>query len=148
MRSIPLLIAGTAAACAVAACTMAPGAEPMGMRTADSQHQLDLMLAGRVPQRPVSCLPSTTLAGNDMRVIDSNTLAFRYGSEVYVAHTTGCTNLSPNGMYALLTRNFGGATGLCHGDVAQVVEPGSGLPVGSCLITDITPFVPAPRQVR
>jgi hypothetical protein len=115
------------------------------MRTVDSQHQLDLMIGGKVPLRPVSCLPSSTLGSNDMKIIDSNTLAFRYGSEVYVAHTTGCTNLSPNGPYTLLTHQFGGATGLCRGDVAQVVESGGAIPVGSCMITDVTPFVPRPR---
>jgi hypothetical protein len=110
------------------------------MRTADSQHQLDLMIGGKVPLRPVSCLPSSRLGGNDMKIIDSSTLAFRYGPEVYVAHTTGCTNLSPNGPYTLLTHQFG-PTGLCQGDVAQVVEAGSGIPVGSCMISDVTPFV-------
>ena len=80
-----------------------------------------------------------------MKVIDSNTLAYRYGSEVYVAHTSGCTNLTANGFSTLVTRQYGGGTGLCRGDIAQVVEAGSAVPVGSCMITDVTPFVPRPH---
>ena len=138
MRSIALLIAGAAAA----SCSMAPPTAPVPMRTADGQHQLDIMLAGRVPLRGMSCVPSTR--DTDMRIIDANTLAFRVGTSVYIAQTTGCANLSPNGMYTLLTRQEG-AGGLCRGDPAQVVEAGSAVPVGSCLITGITQFVPVPR---
>lgn len=145
MSNIPLMILATAAAGAVAACTMIAGPQPTAVRTVDSQHQLDLLLAGRVPFRPVACLPSSSAGGNDMRVIDQNTLTFRYGTEVYVVHTTGCTSLTPNGPYSLVSHQPGGGTGLCRGDPAQVVEGGSGFPVGSCLITDVTPFVPARR---
>ena len=140
MRGIALLIATGA----LSACSVAPGPTPVPVRTVDGQHQLDLMLAGRVPLRPVSCLPSPSLSGNDMRIIDENTLSFRYGTEIYVAHTTGCRGLTPNGPYTLVSHQSPG-TGLCRGDPAQVVESGAGFPISSCMITDITPFVPARR---
>jgi hypothetical protein len=140
MRGMALLIATAA----LAGCSMAPSPMPVPVRTVDGQHQLDLVLAGRVPLRPVSCLPSPSASGNDMRIIDENTLSFRYGTEIYIAHTTGCRGLTPNGPYTLVSHQSA-LTGLCRGDPAQVVESGAGLPISSCLITDITPFVPAPR---
>ena len=132
MRSISLLIAGSI----LASCTAAP---PAPLRTAQSQERYQQLLAGKMAQAPVSCLPSRS--ANDMTVIDEDTIAFRVGTgRVYVAHTSGCSNLRPNGPYALLTRQFGGS-GLCRGDIAQVIDPLNNTTVGSCVFSDFTPYV-------
>ena len=134
MRSLSLLIAGAL----VASCTAAPPPQPM--RTAKSEQQLQQLLAGKVAQPAVSCLPSYN--ANDMRVIDESTIAFRVGggSRVFVARTSGCSNLRPNGPYALLTKGFGGS-GMCRGDIAQVIDTLSRMTVGSCVIEGFTPYV-------
>jgi hypothetical protein len=133
MRSISLLIAGTV----LASCTTAP---PAPTRTAKGEQEYQRLLVGKVAQAPVNCLPSYN--ANDMVVIDENTVAFRVGTRrVYVAHMQGgCPNLSPGGPYALLTKQYGGS-GLCHGDIAQVIDPVNHITVGSCAFGEFTPYI-------
>ena len=132
MRTLYLLIASSI----LASCTMAP---PPPMPIAQPSVQLQQLLAGKVARPPISCLPS--YQGNDMRIIDGRTLAFRAagGNTVYVAHLTpGCEQLG-DGPYALLSRRVGGS-GLCRGDTQQVLNTLSKMPVGSCSIAAIVPF--------
>jgi hypothetical protein len=133
MRRISLLLLSAAAA----SCTTAP---PSPTRTAQSQAQLQQLIAGKAAEKPISCLPSYN--ANDMVVIDENTVAFKSGSSrVYVAHMNGpCTNLGGAGNYALLTRNTGGL-GLCSGDIAHVVDTSAGMTVGSCSFGEFIPYV-------
>ena len=132
MRSMCLLIAGAL----VASCTTAP---PAPTRTAQGQEEYQRLTGGKVAGASVSCLPSYN--ANDMRIIDEDTIAFRTGGgdRVFVAHMSGCNGLRPGGPYALLTRQFGGS-GLCRGDIAQVIDPLSKMTVGSCVFGDFTPY--------
>ena len=132
MRVISLLLAGGL----LASCTTAP--QPTA-RAAEKQAELAQLLAGKVAQRPVSCLPH--YRAGDMRVIDDDTIAFRDGAyRTYVAHMNGgCSNLG-GGNYALVTKQFGTAD-LCRGDIARVVDTLNGATVGSCSFGDFTPFV-------
>lgn len=131
MRGISLLLLGAT----LASCT---AAAPQPMRSLRAQTQYDQLLAGKVAGRPISCLPS--YKSNDMVTIDDNTIAFKQGSRtVYVNHMQGgCSNLS-GGSYALLTRQFGGS-GLCRGDIAQVVDTLNHITVGSCVFGDFVPY--------
>ena len=133
MRVISLLIGGAI----LASCSNVP--QPAPMRTADKQREYQLALQGKVAQKPVSCLPS--YRSGDMRTIDENTILFRDGSNrVYVNNMQGgCTSLA-RGSYTLVTRSFGGS-GLCRGDIAQVVDLLNGMQVGSCVFGDFTPYV-------
>ena len=133
MRVISVIIGGAI----LASCTAGP--EPAPLRTAAKQREYQLALQGKVAQRPVSCLPS--YRSGDMRTIDDNTILFRDGaSRVYVNHMQGgCSSLS-RGNYTLVTRSFGGS-GLCRGDIAQVVDLLNGMQVGSCVFGDFTPYV-------
>ena len=137
MRVISLLLAGAM----LASCTTGP--YPAPIRTAEKQREYEQLLLGKVPQSAVSCLPH--YRSGDMRTIDENTILFRDGTaRTYVAHMQGpCTGL-PTGHYALVTRQFGSAD-LCRGDIAQVVDTLNGIPVGSCVFGDFTPYV-APRR--
>lgn len=132
MRSIHLLIAGSL----LASCTAAP--PPAGVAAAPPG-ELQRMLAGKVPGRPISCLPS--YQSNDMRVIDGRTLAFRngVGGTVYVAHLSpGCEAIT-SGANALVSRQIGGS-GMCQGDIQQVEDMMAHVNSGSCTIEQIVPF--------
>jgi hypothetical protein len=132
MRTISFLLG----AAILSSCAAVP---PAPTRTAEDQHRFEQLIAGKVAQANVSCLPSYN--SNDMRVIDENTIAFRVGSSrTYVAHTSGCSNLRTSGPYALVTHQYGGM-GLCRGDIAQVMDTLSGTTVGSCVFGDFTPYV-------
>jgi len=132
MRVISLLLAGGF----LASCTTAP--QPTA-RAADKQAELAQLLAGKVAQRPISCLPH--YQASDMRVIDEDTIAFRDGAaRTFVARMNGgCSNLGSGGT-ALVTHQFGTAD-LCRGDIARVVDTLNGVTVGSCSFGDFTPYV-------
>jgi hypothetical protein len=132
MRGISLLLISAA----LVGCSTT--AEPPAMRSAQAQDQYQKFIAGKVAGPSVSCLPSTR--ANDMTVIDEDTVIFRQSSaHLYVGHMQGgCSNLGRPG-YALLTRQVG-SSGLCHGDIATVVDTHSGFTVGSCVIGDFTPY--------
>jgi hypothetical protein len=131
MRRISLLIAGSV----LASCNTTPQPQP---RSVQGEQEYQRLLAGKVAQPPISCMQ--TYQGNDMRVIDPSTVAFRFGSNrVYIAHMRApCDNLDRAG-YALITREPSGPE-LCSGDIAQVIDTGSRITVGSCVFGDFTPY--------
>jgi len=132
MRVMSLLLAGGL----LASCTTAP--QPTA-RAADKQAEFAQLLAGKVAQRPIACLPH--YQSNDMRVIDEDTIAFRDGARrTFVTHMNGgCSNLG-NTSYALVTKLYGTAS-LCSGDIARVVDTLNGMTVGSCSFGEFTPYV-------
>ena len=132
MRSMPLLIAGTI----LASCTAAP--PPATGPSPKAQMELARAIQGKVPGRPISCLPNYN--ANDMTTIDSRTLAFRVGSATtYIVHLTPGCEMIDAGPYALLSRQFGGG-GLCRGDIQSVIDTLNRSTVGSCTIADIVPY--------
>ena len=134
MRSISLLLIGAA----LASCT-ATAEQPI--RSARGQQEYMSLVAGKTPRAQLSCLPNYN--ANDMTIIDGRTLAFRRGTgTVYIASLKpGCALLT-GGSYALLSKQYGG-TGLCRGDIQQVIDTMNRITVGSCTIAAITPFVRA-----
>src|SRR5688572_24262893 len=118
MRSICLL-----AAVALAGCTTAP--EPLA-RTAEAEQHFQKLVSGRVAGAPVSCL--TRSGAHNMVVIDESRIAFRDGGRIYVNDFRGgsCSNLG-SGFYALLTKSHG--SGMCSGDIAQVIDTTNGITV-------------------
>ena len=132
MRSISLLLIGAA----LAGCSTAPPAPPM--RTAQAQDQYQRLLAGKVAGPPMSCM--STFRADDMRVIDDSTVIFRQsGNRVVLGHFAGGCNMLGQPGYALVTKQLG-SSGLCHGDIATVVDTHSGFTVGSCVIGDFIPY--------
>lgn len=131
MRSIPLLCL----AALLGSCSMAP--QPL-VRSPSGQRSLDMLLTGKVAGPPVSCLPSYN--ANDMSIIDGRTVAFRVGTgTVYMMQLSDGCGLLGSGNYALMTRQFG-SSGLCSGDIAQVIDTMNRQTVGSCSIGPITPY--------
>jgi hypothetical protein len=137
MRSIYLLIAGSI----LASCTTAPPPPGPPMRSASGERAYQNLVAGKVPQQPISCLPNRN--SNDMSIIDGRTLGFRVGSgnnSGYLVHLTeGCEMLG-GGTYTLLSRQAGGM-GLCQGDIQQVVDVMNHVTAGSCTVAAIVPYV-------
>ena len=133
MRSISLLVT----AAALASCTY-NGPSPYAMPSPSGQRAYQTLLTGKVPGPPVNCLPS--YKANDMTVIDGRTAAFQFGpGTVYLMHFTQGCELAGSGNYALVSREFG-TSGLCRGDIQQVVDTINHVNVGSCTIADIVPY--------
>ena len=130
MRGIYLLLLGAT----IASCTMAP--EPT--RSAKGERQYQDLINGKVAGAPQGCLPMLPNRGNDMVVVDDETLAFKAGAgRVYVTHLSpGCNGVGLGN--ALVTKQTGSS--LCRGDIAQVQNLTSGITVGSCTIGDFVPY--------
>ena len=137
MRTIAaLMLAGM-----LASCTTAP--EPVTTRSPAKEAELQQLLAGKIAQRPVTCLP--LYRPEDMRVIDDSTIAFRDGpARVYVAHMNGACSGLANGTAVLVTHEHG-SSAPCRGDIARTVDMSSRMTVGSCVFESIQPFV-SPRR--
>ena len=113
--------------------------EPMEM-TPRAQTQLAQVLEGRVAGPPQTCVQQRQLRGNRSA---GDTLVFEGTSRslVYLNRPAGgCPELSPG--RALVTRTP--STQLCAGDIAQVVDPVSGIFYGACGLGEFTPY----RRVR
>ncbi|MFL6733788.1 MAG: hypothetical protein ACJ8EY_03735 [Sphingomicrobium sp.] len=134
MRSIPLLILGSA----VAACSSSP--QP-GAYEAANNAKLQAALAGKVAGRPVACLPSHR--SEDLIRVGDEVAVFRDGpNRVYVSQLNGrCTGLGDSGN-ALITKTIG-ANSVCHGDFARVVDLTSRITVGACSFGDFVPYTKA-----
>lgn len=132
MRSFYLL----AAAIALASCSTTISDAP---RTARAEAQLQRLIAGKVAGPTVSCISDLR---SNMTVIDDGLIAFKQGSKVYTNDFRG-GNCSPlgSGFYVLLTRS--GGSGLCSGDIADVIDTTSGMTVGSCALGEFTPYTGA-----
>jgi len=131
MRGISLLLLGAT----LASCT-ATAEQPM--RSPRGQQQYLSLLAGKTARPEISCLPN--YRANDMTVIDGRKLAFRRGTgTVYVMNITPGCEMVGSGTYALLSRQYGG-TGLCRGDIQQVIDTMNRITVGSCTIGAIIPY--------
>jgi hypothetical protein len=132
MRTISIILGGAV----LASCTAVP---PPPARDANAQQHYEMLVAGKVPQAPMSCLPSHR--ANDMIRIDDNTVVFRDGSSrVYVNHMHGpCTGLA-NSNNALVTKEHT-SPGPCSGDIARVVDTTAHIPVGSCTWGEFLPYV-------
>src|SRR5918996_4439710 len=94
---------------ALAGCATQP---PAPTRTAESQAELNKLIAGKTAGTPITCLPH--YRADNMVRIDDSTVAFKQGSRVYVNHLIGACSSLKSGFYALVTRSNG--IGLCRGD--------------------------------
>lgn len=121
---------------AVAGLTACATASAPPQRTADDQARLDRLLAGKTPGEPRRCLPMYRT--RDMVVIDDYTIVFRDGRTIYINQPLGGCSRLGHGNYALVTRTFNSE--LCRGDIAQVVDPTSGVFAGSCAMGDFIPY--------
>ncbi|HEV2748086.1 MAG TPA: hypothetical protein VGW34_12415 [Allosphingosinicella sp.] len=118
----------------VAGAGIAAGPAPM---SAAAEDELARELAGRSPDRPVSCVSQRDLRGN--RTIGDELILFqgRTSGVVYLNRPeAGCPGLNLG--RALVTRTT--SSQLCAGDIATVFEPVSGAEFGGCVLGDFTPY--------
>jgi hypothetical protein len=138
MRGILILLAG---AILVSCTDQAP--VPI-TRSAEGQRAFALTTAGKVPQPSISCLPHWNQ--NDMTIIDGRTFAYRNaGATAYVVHLSPGCELISSGHYALVSRKYGTGSD-CRGDIQDVLDTTARQNAGSCVITEITPYIRAPKS--
>ena len=127
-------ILGLSAAAMLASCSTTPTQEA---RSPKAQRELADALAGRVPGKPVSCLPS--YRSNDMQIVDDWTILFRDGRTIYVQNPRGgCPGIGSR-RNVLVTRLFG-TNQLCSGDISHLVDPSSGIGGGACVFSEFVPY--------
>ena len=133
MRYLAPLLIGLA----ISSCTAAPPPGQPSEFAARQQARLAALTAGKVAGPPMSCLQM--YRSGDMIVIDDSTIAFRDGTRrVYLNHMNGGCNGLDYGHNALVTRTT--STELCRGDIAQVLDTGAHITVGSCVFGDFIPY--------
>ncbi len=124
MRALPLIAAFGLASCQPAAVT----------RPADSD-AFARELAGRVAGAPQACV--TVMPGQGLRVVDSRTLAYGFGSTVYVnRQQSECRAFSPHN--SLIVETQSGQ--YCRGDRIRGLEVGATIPGLACVLNEWVPY--------
>jgi hypothetical protein len=92
-------------------------------------------LAGRIAGAPQSCAPNSP--NENLRVIDSSTVAVGSGSTIYINHLGApCPGLAP-----LSTLIIDVQTGrYCRGDRFRALEPEAIIPGPTCILGDWIPY--------
>jgi hypothetical protein len=92
-------------------------------------------LAGRVAGQPQSCVSAST--GQNLRVVDSRTVATGFGRTIHVNHLPGeCPGLAP--LNTIIADVHGGQ--YCRGDHIRALEPGTIIPGPWCNLGDWVPY--------
>ncbi len=124
MRALLLI-----AAIGLAACQ--PAAAPGPARSDAFAREL----AGRVAGPPQSCISS--ISNQNLRVVDSSTLAYGFGSTVYVNRLDAqCATLNPQN--TLIVEAQSGQ--YCSGDRVRELEPGMTIPGRVCILREWVPY--------
>lgn len=134
MNRITLVLAG-AALMGLASCTTAPPQQT----SLQAEQQLQRLLAGKVAGPSTSCIPDYHASASSL--VAANAIAFRVNPGlVYVTNTanSGCEGLT-NPRYALVVTSHG-PSGLCSGDIVQVRDLQTGTMIGSCSLSEFTPY--------
>ncbi|MEO7278101.1 MAG: hypothetical protein ABIW33_08770 [Sphingomicrobium sp.] len=116
-----------AAAFALASCAPQPVAQPNAAFARE--------LAGYVAGPPQTCV--TTQPAQNLRAVDSSTIAYGYGRTIYVNHLPGeCRGLSP--FNTISTQGTSGE--YCRGDQVRATEPGAIIPPAWCHFGEWVPY--------
>jgi hypothetical protein len=125
MRSVILISA--------AALTAASCAQP---ETPNGTDALARELQGRVAGAPQTC--TGTMQGQNLRVIDSQTLALEQGRTLWVNRLRArCPGIAPLNT-VIVQPNLG--TQYCRGDHIRGLEPGAIIPGPTCFLGDWVPY--------
>lgn len=134
MKLRATLILGLPAAALLATCATGPVEYT---RSPEAQQELDRALAGRVPGKPVSCIPN--YRATDMQIIDDWTLLFKDGGTVYLQNPRGgCSGIESH--RNILVTTLRGTTQLCSGDINHLFDPVSGIGGGACVFSEFIPY--------
>lgn len=122
----PLMLIAVAAAGLAGSCAQpiaAPGAR-LGEET-----------AGRAPGPAQSCILANPT--QNLRVLDSENLAYGWGRTIYVNHLAGaCPGIEP--MSTLIIEAHGAQ--YCRGDRVRGLEMGAIIPGPTCILNDWVPY--------
>ena len=92
-------------------------------------------LSGRVAGPAQTCV--STFANQNLRVVDSRTVAYEVGTTMWVNRLPGsCPALSP---YNTLIVEHSGSQ-YCRGDRVRGAEPGTVIPGPICILQDWVPY--------
>ncbi|HET9397487.1 MAG TPA: hypothetical protein VFO45_01575 [Sphingomicrobium sp.] len=127
-------LVGLSAMAIAASCSTTPVEQSSSPR---AQQELAEALAGRVPGKPVSCLPN--YRADNMQIIDDWTILFKDGRTIYLQKPRGgCPGIASR-RNVLVTR-LHGTSQLCSGDISHLVDPTSGIGGGACVFGDFVPY--------
>jgi hypothetical protein len=119
----PLILTAAVLLASCAAPPPPPGAE------------LARVTAGRVAGPPQTCV--TTFGQQNLRVVDSSTLAYGDGRSVYINHLPGpCPGLSQFNTIIIEPQG----SQYCRGDRVRALQPGSIIPGPTCNLGDWVPY--------
>jgi hypothetical protein len=97
--------------------------------------QLQKVIDGRVPGKPVSCISLSSTQGT--QIIDGKAIVYRSGGKVYVnMPRSGAERLDDDDL--LVTRTFGSQ--LCRNDQVHLVNRGMRFPTGFVQLGDFVPY--------
>ena len=118
-----------------AGCAAYAGGPASAEESAETQAKMEAALSGRVAGPPVNCVPSREIEGNTP--LGSDLILFKArGNLVYLNQTRGACNLKPWAAYKRQTIS----SNMCRGEIIDVFDPRSGVPLGSCSLGDFTPY--------
>jgi len=110
---------------------------PNGEMVAKEQAKFAELTAGKAAGAPLSCIPAWRR--DDMVVVDDQTIAFRnVGSTVYVNHMQSACSGIEHGRNALVWKST--TSNMCRGDIAEIIDTGARITVGSCVFGDFVPY--------
>lgn len=129
-----MLIGSLSCVALLASCSTTPAEVT---RSPEAAKELAEALAGRVPGKPVNCIP--TYRADDMQIIDDWTILFKDGSTIYVQNPEGgCPGIAAQ-RNVLISRPMP-STQLCSGDIQQLFDPVTRIGGGACVFSDFVPY--------
>jgi hypothetical protein len=106
------------------------------------EQQLEKLLAGRVPGKPVDCIP---LSSNSSQIIEGKAIVYRVGGKLYVNEPrSGAESLDDDDI--LVTKVFGSQ--LCSIDTVNLVDRSSRFPHGFVSLGKFVPWTKVKQASR
>lgn len=99
--------------------------------------QLKEALAGKVAGEPQDCLPMRRHLGS--HAIDSKHILFKQGTTTWLNQPEFRCPLLGGAGYAIVVEPFAGGR-LCKGDLARVIDTGTGQMLSSCQLGQFVPY--------
>jgi hypothetical protein len=107
------------------------------------EQQLEKLLAGRVPGKPVDCIP--LFGSNSSQIIEGKAIVYRVGGKLYVNEPrSGAESLNDDDI--LVTKVFGSQ--LCSIDTVNLVDRTSRFPRGFVSLGKFVPWTKVKQASR
>ncbi len=107
-----------------------------------AEAEITRILAGRVPGKPVSCIPLTNLGPS--QTVDRTAIIYGQGRTLYLNRLpNGCPGLT-HFTYPVVKTSL---SELCSADILTIVDQGSHMTMGSCGLGEFVPYT-KPAKAR